>query len=328
MSVLRLIAVFFIAAAILLGNGIAQAKEPDKVYIGAYINDIQNIDLHTDSYHVDLYVWFRWKNPAIDPSKSAEFMNTFAPSEHVHTMIYDKPQKMPDGSFYNVFRHQGRFSAKFPLQRYPFNQQELVVEVEDTVNPVDQMVFVADDKSAPITLSKKISLPGFVIGQASAATQAFPYDTNFGDLTQKDNTAYSRVVFSVPVERPAFTTGIKVFLPVLLIILCTALVLFVHPAYIEGRLGVAITALLTLVALQLTTASALPEADYLLMADKVYMLSYLFIIATLTQVVRTSRLVHAGQHDAARGSDRNALTCFIAAYAGGIIIILLTTFTG
>ncbi|MEZ0260621.1 MAG: hypothetical protein ACAH80_06395 [Alphaproteobacteria bacterium] len=325
MSPLRFILALLFALT--LGTA-AYAKEPDKVFIGAYVNDIQNIDLHTDSYHVDLYVWFRWKNPALDPSKSAEFMNTFAPAEHVHTMIYDKPQKMPDGSLYNVFRHQGRFNGKFALQRYPFDKQDLAVSIEDTVHPASEMVFVPDDKAAPLTLSAKIRLQGFNIGAPAVAEQAFPYDTNFGDLTQKDNTAYSRVTFAVPVERPVFNTGIKVFLPVLLIILCTALVLFVHPAYIEGRLGVAITALLTLVALQLTSASGLPEADYLLMADKVYMLSYLFIIATLTQVVRTSRLVQAGRHDAATASDRGALYCFIAAFAGGIFVILLTTFTG
>lgn len=321
----------FIAAlllALMLGSAGALAKEPDKVFIGAYINDIQNIDLHTDSYHVDLYVWFRWKNPALDPSKSAEFMNTFAPADHVHTMVYDKPQKMPDGSLYNVFRHQGRFNGKFALQRYPFDRQDVAVVIEDTVHPANEMVFVPDDKAAPLTLSAKIRLQGFNIGTPATSEQAFPYDTNFGDLTQKANTAYSRVTFAVPVERPVFTTGIKVFLPVFLIILCTALVLFVHPAYIEGRLGVAITALLTLVALQLTTASGLPDADYLLMADKVYMLSYLFIIATLTQVVRTSRLVHAHQHDAASASDSASLYCFVGAYAGGIVVILLTTFTG
>jgi len=319
--------IFALLFALTLGSA-AYAKEPDKVFIGAYVNDIQTIDLQTDSYHVDLYVWFRWNNPALDPSKSAEFMNSFAPAEHVHKPVYDKPQKMPDGSLYNVFRQQGRFNAKFQLQRYPFDRQNLVVEIEDTVNPASEMVFVPDDKAAPVTLSAQISLPGFNIGTPAVAVQSFPYNTNFGDLTQKDNTAYSRITFAVPVERPVFTTGIKVFLPVLLIILCTALVLFVHPAYIEGRLGVAITALLTLVALQLTTASQLPEADYLLMADKVYMLSYLFIIATLTQVVRTSRIVHAGKHDTASASDRSALYCFVSAYVGGVLVILLTTFTG
>jgi hypothetical protein len=325
MSPLRFI--FALLFALTLGTT-AYAKEPDKVFIGAYVNDIQNIDLHTDSYHVDLYVWFRWKNPEINPSESAEFMNTFAPADHVHTPVYDKPQKMPDGSLYNVFRHQGRFNAKFPLQHYPFDRQYLAVMIEDTVHPASEVVFVPDDKAAPMTLSAKIRLPGFNIGAPTVTQQAFPYDTNFGDLTQKDNTAYSRVTFAVPVERPVFNTGIKVFLPVLLIILCTALVLFVHPAYIEGRLGVAITALLTLVALQLTTASSLPEADYLLMADKVYMLSYLFIIATLMQVVRNSRLVHTGKHDTASASDRSALYCFVSAYAGGVFVILLTTFTG
>ena len=32
-----------------------------KVVVGAYINDIQELDFKTNSYAIDLYVWFRWK---------------------------------------------------------------------------------------------------------------------------------------------------------------------------------------------------------------------------------------------------------------------------
>src|SRR5690606_10717805 len=109
-----------------------------------------------------------------------------------------------------------------------------------------------------------------------------------------------------------------------LIVFCTALVFFVHPSFIEGRLGVAITALLTLVALQLTTASGLPEADYLLMTDKVYLLCYLFVIATLMQVARTSAAVQAGRFDAVRKSDRRMLFALLALLllgAGGIVLL-------
>ena len=35
--------------------------DPSKVIVGAYINDIQELDFKTNSYAVDLYVWFRWK---------------------------------------------------------------------------------------------------------------------------------------------------------------------------------------------------------------------------------------------------------------------------
>jgi hypothetical protein len=53
-------------------------------------------------------------------------------------------------------------------------------------------------------------------------------------------------------------------------------------------MGLGITALLTLVALQLTSGATLPDVDYLMMIDKVFLLAYLFIILSLARVVWTS----------------------------------------
>ena len=39
-------------------------EAPVKVVVGAYINDIQELDFKTNSYAIDLYVWFRWKGAA------------------------------------------------------------------------------------------------------------------------------------------------------------------------------------------------------------------------------------------------------------------------
>jgi hypothetical protein len=40
-----------------------------RVTVGAYINDIQHLDFKTNSYAVDLHIWFRWNDPEVDPSK-------------------------------------------------------------------------------------------------------------------------------------------------------------------------------------------------------------------------------------------------------------------
>jgi O-antigen ligase len=80
----------------------------------------------------------------------------------------------------------------------------------------------------------------------------------------------------------------KTFVPIVLIVICAALMYFVRPHYVEGRIGLGITALLTLVALQLTSSAALPDVDYLMMLDKIYLLAYVFIIAALARVVLTS----------------------------------------
>ena len=97
-------------------------------------------------------------------------------------------------------------------------------------------------------------------------------------------------MLSVPVNCPIVAMSIKTFVPIMLIVVCAGLIFFVRPRYIEGRIGLGITALLTLVALQLATGGSLPDVDYLMMLDKIYLLAYLFIIIALGRVVATSWL--------------------------------------
>jgi hypothetical protein len=46
----------------------AEPGGPHEVQVGALINDIQQLDLQTKSYAVDLYPWFKWEDPEIDTS--------------------------------------------------------------------------------------------------------------------------------------------------------------------------------------------------------------------------------------------------------------------
>ena len=135
------------------------------------------------------------------------------------------------------------------------------------------------------------------------------YPTNFGDISLAGTDTYSRVTIDIPVSRPLVTVSIKTFVPILLILMSSTLVLFVRPSFVEGRIGLAITALLTLVALQLTASSSLPDVDYLMLIDKAYLASYAFIIAVLARVVMTS-WVGAGLSDeqaTSRGDRRWAI---------------------
>lgn len=117
---------------------------PVQVTVGAFINDIQQLDFKTNNYAVDLYVWFRWKAPDLDPSKTMEFMNRYASDDNVREELYAKSQAMPDGSLYAIVRYQGRFSTKFQLDTYPFDTQVLTVVMEDTISAADKQVHAPD----------------------------------------------------------------------------------------------------------------------------------------------------------------------------------------
>lgn len=259
---------------------------PARVIVGIYINDIQELNFPTHSFAADLYVWFRWKDAASNPSKSMEFMNRFQPYDHQRDLLTEEPKAMPDGYLYSIVREQGQLSTKFNLMRYPFDQQKLRIEIEDTLATDKEQIYVPD--AVPVLLNPRITLPGFRVGQPVISIEPHNYHTNFGDLTSGPSESYSRVSVDIPITRELVSVTVKAFLPVFLIIVCATLIFFIMPSRVDGRIGLGITALLTLVALQLTAASTLPEVGYLMLIDKVYLASYAFIIAALGRVVATS----------------------------------------
>jgi neurotransmitter-gated ion-channel len=216
---------------------------------------------------------------------------------------------MPDGSLYAIIRNQGRFSTKFQLADYPFDTQFLTVAMEDTIASEDTQIYVPDP-SGSLGLDPEITLPGFKVGKPEMRIVSNTYPTNFGA--------------SDPVARPLMAMSVKTFVPIVLIVICAALVFFVRPHYVEGRIGLGITALLTLVALQLTSSATLPDVDYLMMLDKIYLLAYVFIIAALARVVLTS---WRGADDAAEKSitraDRIWVSVLLAAYIAANATVVL-----
>jgi hypothetical protein len=298
-----------------------------EVKIGLYINDIQSIDLHSYSYVADVYVWFRDKDTSIVPGQSFEWMNMFAPDDHVQTAIYEEPQSQPDGSLYQVFRHQGPFAAKFSVKTYPFDAHELKIEIEDQEWNSDRLVYVAD----AVTMNPNIDLPGFQIGEPRLEIVTKDYPTNFGDQSLAHPESYSRAIVSIPISRPVLSGITKSLLPVFIVVLVAAAALLLSPEHIEARVGLSITALLTLVALQFSAQASLPDVGYLLMLDQIYLASYGFVLLVVALLVMTTHDTDKAQQNGAEVVARGGpLTAFLAVllYAGliGLLLYLNLTF--
>ena len=118
---------------------------------------------------------------------------------------------------------------------------------------------------------------------------AHKYPTNFGDISVKNSTSYSRVIVALPVTRDVLPYLVKIVLPIFIVILITSLI-YLLPARLEdARAGIGITAMLTIVALQWTTDASLPAVEYLTMLDLVYIVSMVYILAAMVYTVLASR---------------------------------------
>jgi hypothetical protein len=325
---LRIVLVIAAVVTALAAPGVASASDdgegPDVVTIGAFINDVQEVDLENHYYLVDFYVWFRWTNPDIDPVASMEVMNPTEAWGLLVTPSYEEPLEADDGSLYNVVRYQGKFNNKLPLQKYPFDKQDLIIELEDNASNSSQLVYVADDPG--VVSNPNMSLPGWILGDPTLTAFDNQYTTTFGVPGATEGETYSRVLIEIPVERPAFTSGVKLFFPLLLVLLTTVLTFLMRPSMTEARIGTAITALLTLVALQLTVNDTLPAVEYLMMIDVIYACSYLFVIFTMGAAVYAAWTSHGEDTAAGVRFDRRMLMYGLIGYFAlviGTIVIFL-----
>ena len=144
--------------------------------------------------------------------------------------------------------------------------------------------------------------------------------TNFGDLAEPQGDTYS---LSVAVTRPLMAMSVKTFVPIVLIVICAALVFFVRPHYVEGRIGLGITALLTLVALQFTSSPTLPDVDYLMMLDKIFLLDYDIIAALAPVVLASWRGADETAERSIMRADRIWVAVLLAAYLATNVAVVL-----
>jgi len=294
-----------------------EADGPEVVTVGAYINDIQSLDLRNYTYRVDFYLWLKWDDPEFDPALTLGQVNPFNYHDSVEKVLYDEPIQLEDGQYYTAIRYLGEFSTKMPLADFPFDDQVLSIKLEDESYDSSGVVYVPDKE--PVVLDKYLLLPGYNIMQPTMHIEDFVYDSTFG-FEGAAASSYSRITIDVPVSRPWFTNLMKVLLPVLLVAAVAAMVFFLDPTYVDARLGMGITAMLTLVALQFTTAADLPQTEYLMMLDVLYIIAYGYVMLVLASVVATSQLAKKGQEDAALALDKKLMVLTTLVYVGALAL--------
>lgn len=324
----RMLMVLFAVWLPVLAASAPAGAAPEKVTVGAFIHDVQEIDLETGSFVMDFYLWLRWKNPAVDPTDSLEVMNSNA-FENTTTSstggvmgkaLYPEPRDMPDGSKYMAYRYQGVFSRKMDLAKFPFDAQDLLIYFEDQDQDTRFLEFVPD--ATPVAISPTVTIPGYEIGTPTLTVEEQAYPTNFGDVSAPSELTYSRIVLELPVTRDVLPYLVKIMLPITIVILITSLIYILPSRFEDARTGIGVTAMLTMVALQWSTDSDLPSVEYLTMLDLVYILSMLYILVAMGYAVFASR---RSQKDAAEADltklDRRVGVISLVAY----VVLIATT---
>jgi len=291
------------------------------VTLGIYAINIYDLDLKANTYYISFYAWLRWKGDC-DPVTSLEFTNAVENWGLTTVLLTEKPDTLIDGSLYQSLRINSRFYQNFDLSRYPIDEQELTIFAEST-GETSGFVYIPDTIASGF--GQDVKLPGWRIDGLNADTYVHHYGSDFGEVGNKSASDYSMVKFSFDLRRPFSFFMWKILFPLIIVMLTGWIALLLSPTRIEARTALPSAALLAMIFLRDGAMQALPENSTLLLLDKIYVLSYVFIVITLIHVMWVNvRIKTELPQSVSRMEtlDGMSVTLQVAGFVIGLILVM------
>jgi hypothetical protein len=257
-----------------------------QVEVGFYPMMVYDLDSQSNTYYIDAYMWLRW-NGSNNPIGTLEFINTVDRKDLTPVKISLQPIPQSDGTFYQQYHIQGQFFQPFHLQDYPLDEYELSIVLEDGARRTSELVYVPDTDQSGV--DPRVMLPGWELAGWTIESQEHVYSTDLGDDTLDTETpGFSNIKYTLKIRRPVDFFLWKLLLPLGIVLLMACSALLIHPTYTDFRLAAPSTALLALIFLQQSYTSTLPEIGYLVLLDKIYVLSYVLMITLMGVAIVTA----------------------------------------
>ncbi len=188
------------------------STSPVIVHIGTYIMDISGYDAEKGTFEASFYVSLKSDSPV----NISDFEIINGHSNAIGILI-----DTPGEKYYRIF---ATLTADPDFHKYPFDQHTLSIITEPRTRDEREIVFVIDENETGI--DRDVRIPGWELGDSHAVVVNHSY--------ADDPFPYSRAVFSYDIARDSFSTFLKFFLPVMLILIVSLSSLMMK---VTSRLG-------------------------------------------------------------------------------------------
>jgi len=269
--------------------------EATEVQVMIYVIDIDEINSADQSFAASIYYEARWKNHLLQhpgPGPLHVDLNeiwnprlTIIGQQNAWKSYPESAEIQPDGTVIYRQKVWGHFSQPLNLRDFPFDRQELSIQLVAPGLSEHQVVMVplVGDLGRSSNLARHFSLPDFDIlsFQANAASY-YPDQSLIG---------VAGFEMKIQVGRQPDYYILKVILPLCLIVIMSWLPRWLNPEQSGTNIGISTSAFLTLVAYLFAITVLLPRISYITRIDRFILLSTLTVFSGLIQTVMSTYLL-------------------------------------
>ncbi|MFD0007890.1 hypothetical protein ACFVJ4_36515 [Streptomyces sp. NPDC127178] len=182
-------------SVVALGMSAPAASAASSCRVGAYVTDLYGLDVSPRTIKADFWLWSVCPSADVDVSRRLEFTNATQVSQS------DRSGEKVGGEHWSQVKVSGTFRQQFNLREYPFDTQDIQIQVEDFHRNASQFTFVSDIKNSGY--DHAISLDGFTIRDFGVQVRTRSYQTSFGDprITHGKSSQFSQFVIELKLDR-------------------------------------------------------------------------------------------------------------------------------
>lgn len=304
---------------------------PTKVTYGVWIGDVTKIDSVAQTFSANVMVLLRWHNSRL--RHEGPDVKQFALADIWHPRLLltndtgDVSTSLPeivdvtaDGTALYRQRYLGTFSQALDLRRFPFDREKfggrfvvLGARPEDVELAPDPQTAALGWRDG-IALNKKLTMQDWRVLSASTLTEPF---------SNAPGVLLASFGFQFEAQRNSQHFIIKVIVPLILIVAMSWAVFWIEPTDGGSQYGIAVTAMLTLIAYRFAIDSEVPKLPYLTSLDAFVLMSTLLVFLSLAEVLVTTKRAHRGDVESARRIDRRCRWIFPGVFFLATAVIFL-----
>ncbi len=290
--------------------------------VGIYVDRIETISTKETLWTVDFYLWFNWEGDGIRPGETFHIVDGEILSKELVKSSHD------GDSHYELYRVATRITKMFNITRYPLDNHQLTIRVEESENQWAQFQYVPDLEGT--TYSSRVAVPGYRIHRSDLVNKPHAYKSSRGDPQSPaaDKTVYSQLTYALGIERPDWGLYFKMFQGLFAAVAIALLAFLLAPAS-GDRIGLGVGAFFAAVANSYINLSELPGVGRVTLTDMVNGIGMVTILLTIFSSIISSHLAEAkGEIKAARDFDRVSLVVFAVCFVAVNIAIFLSAASG
>jgi len=288
----------------------APGSEPVDVLVGIYINSIGEFSLKESGWTADFDIWFRWTGEGVRPGENFQVVNGQIDQRE------KKDAYVTGREHYERYRVKARLTKFFDSSRFPFSDQGLTIQMEDSTHEAERLRYVADEQGSGIN---RLGVPqSLKITKSLMTVRLHSYGSRRGDPRLSPNTAdvHSRFIFAMLVSPPSREVYLKLFQALFASVAIAFIVFFIKPIHVDPRFGLGVGAVFAAVGNNIFVGTMLPPAGEISLAAMVNTIGLATIFLTLVQSTISLYILDTmGQEKLQRFFDKVSFVVFLIGYA-------------